>query len=476
MEKSSYIGKKGYTLYKDSLSIKEQTWLRDKLIAKPYIPKAPVQPEGFPIYRESKSKFYIPRFFGIDNFGPVDNNLPQCDSINIKFEGELKPFQNNVVDSYLNTVNEMDGGGGLLEVKTGGGKTTMALNIISKLSVKTLVIVHKSFLLKQWEERILQFLPTAKIGKIQGQIIDIDGKDIVIGMLQSLSMKEYPANLFDSFGLTICDETHHLSSEIFSRALQYITTKYMLGLSATMQRKDGLTWVFKTFLGEIVYKDKRENEHDVLIKGIKYITNDEEFNEVKTDYRGNPIHSALLSKICNFNPRTEFILKVIEKELQLFPNQHIMILAQYKTILTYLYKAIEYRNIATVGYYVGGMKEADLKLSENKQIMIATYAMAEEGLDVPSLTTLILVTPRTDVTQAVGRILRKKHERPLVIDIIDQHSVFKNQWEKRKKFYLKNKYSIINTTNSNYLINKWEDQVNIKTNNPKTCKLNINLL
>ena len=108
--------------------------------------------------------------------------------------------------------------------------------------------------------------------------------------------------------------------------------------------------------------------------------------------------------------------------------------------------------------------------------MIATYAMAEEGLDVPSLTTLILVTPRTDVTQAVGRILRKKHERPLVIDIIDQHSVFKNQWEKRKKFYLKNKYSIIKTTNTNYLIDKWEDEVNINTNNTKTCKLNINLL
>ena len=79
-------------------------------------------------------------------------------------------------------------GGGLLELGCGGGKTVLALNIISRLK-KDLVIVHKSFLLNQWVERIEQFLPNSKIGRIQGQTVDIKGKDIVIGMLQSLSMK-----------------------------------------------------------------------------------------------------------------------------------------------------------------------------------------------------------------------------------------------------------------------------------------------
>ena len=64
-----------------------------------------------------------------------------------------------------------------------------------KTNKKTLVIVHKSFLMKQWEERILQFLPNARIGKIQGEIIDIENKDIVLGMLQSLSVKEYEWNV-----------------------------------------------------------------------------------------------------------------------------------------------------------------------------------------------------------------------------------------------------------------------------------------
>ena len=147
----------------------------------------------------------------------------------------------------------------------------MALDIIAKLKKKTLVIVHKSFLLNQWIERIQQFLPTARVGKIQGQIIDIENKDIVIGMLQSLSQKEYPEDLFDCFGLSIYDETHHLGAEVFSRCMMRTITNYTLGLSGTMQRKDGLTKVFKMFLGDIVHKEKSNtSEHKVIVKAIHY--------------------------------------------------------------------------------------------------------------------------------------------------------------------------------------------------------------
>jgi superfamily II DNA or RNA helicase len=78
--------------------------------------------------------------------------------------------------------------------------------------------------------------------------MDVIGKDIVIGMLQSISLKDYPDWIFDDFGLTIVDECHHISSEVFSNSLFKLVTKYMLGLSATMNRKDGTTHVFKMFL------------------------------------------------------------------------------------------------------------------------------------------------------------------------------------------------------------------------------------
>ena len=95
-----------------------------------------------------------------------------------------------------------------------------------------------------------------------------------MGMLQSLSMKEYPSSLFNSFGLTIIDEVHHISSEVFSCALFKIVTKYMLGLSATMNRKDGTTPVFKMFLGDVVFKGKREEEHNVTVQAMEYICDD----------------------------------------------------------------------------------------------------------------------------------------------------------------------------------------------------------
>jgi superfamily II DNA or RNA helicase len=453
---TNYIGRKGYSIYKEYLTIHEQKFIRDELTVKPYIPKSPVQPDPYPIFKESLKKFYVPRYFGIDNYGdPEEIKITKGENINLNFHGDLREYQNNIVDKYISHVK--DSGGGLLDVDPGKGKTVMALNIISKLNRKTLVVVHKSFLLNQWIERIEQFLPEAKVGKIQGQIIDIEDKDIVIGMLQSLSMKDYPDNLFDCFGLTIYDEVHHLSAEVFSKCMMKIVTNYTLGLSGTMQRKDGLSKVFKMFLGPVVHKEKSsKDDHNVLVKGIKYDAHDEEFNEVEYDYRGNPKFSTMISKLCNYNRRSEFIIHVLENELKINPNQQIMILAHNKTLIKYLHQAVEHRKIGSVGYYIGGMKEADLKISETKTIIIATYAMASEGLDIKTLTTLIMASPKTDVCQSVGRILRTKHQQPLVIDIIDSQDLFERQWAKRKSYYTKQKYKIIMTTNDNYDKDKWD--------------------
>lgn len=452
----AYLGKKGYSILKSNLSTKEQLYIRDELSVKAYIPKSPVQPEPFTIYRESPNKFYLPRYFGQDTFGDFsENKLPLGDDIDIEFTGDLREYQINIVNKYINFVKES--GGGLLDVDPGKGKTVMGLYIIAKLKKKTLVIVHKSFLLNQWIERIQQFLPNARVGKIQGQIVDIENKDIVIGMLQSLSQKEYPENLFDSFGLSIYDETHHLGAEVFSRCMMKTITNYTLGLSGTMQRKDGLTKVFKMFLGDIIHKEKTDtSEHKVIVKAIHYKVNDDDFNEIKYDYRGNPLYSTMISKLCNYNHRSEFIIKVLQTELENNLDQQVMILAHNKSLITYLHQAIEHRNIATVGYYIGGMKEADLKISEGKKVIIATYAMASEGLDIKTLTTLIMASPKTDVCQSIGRILRTKHTSPLVVDIIDSHDIFEKQWYKRRQYYMKQKYNIISTDNTRYFNNKWE--------------------
>mgnify|MGYP003922649839 FL=1 len=438
---------------KKELTNEQIATLKAELFVRPYTPGAPVNnATGFKVYRESVSKYYVPRYFGEATFGKAkEHKISGGDDIELDFKGQLRDNQWTPVNSYIDKVTkEGDGGCGLLDLPCGFGKTSLSLYILSKLKKKTLVLVHKEFLFNQWIERIQQFLPDARIGKIQGPVIDIEDKDIVLGMIQSISMKDYDPSVFASFGLTIIDEVHHISSEVFSNTLFKLVTKYMLGLSATMNRKDGTTKVFKMFLGDVVFKETTQQDHAVVVRSLEYVCNDDEFNETVYDFRGNPQFSTMITKLCAYNRRSEFILRVLVDMLKENPGQQVMILAHNKSLLKYLYDAVSSREIATVGYYVGGMKEAALKESETKKVIIATYAMAAEGLDIKTLTTLIMATPKTDIEQSVGRILREKHSSPVVVDIVDKHDIFQKQWYKRKAFYAKKGYVMIRATSDTY--------------------------
>jgi len=559
----TYLGQKGYTILKKDLNVEAQKKIRNDLTIKPFVMGSPVtnNTTTFPAYRESNNKMYVPHYYGREHFGPPKEfNIHEGEEISLHFHGILRDYQSPVVNKFIEHCLMEQYGGGLLELPCAWGKTSASLYILSQLKKKTLVIVHKEFLMNQWIERIEQFLPNARVGKIQGQIIDIENKDIVIGMLQSLSMKDYPSSVFESFGFTIIDEVHHISSEVFSNSLFKIVTKYMLGLSATMNRKDGTTHVFKMFLGDVIFKGKREEERNVEVRAIEYKVNDDEFNETILDYKGQPQNSSMISKLCEYNRRTEFIIKILcdfisvdnvdkevisqhklnmdnsvlnceicnkninylvknvccgcvkycmlclenielsaetnithvtsndgkkkmSRERPKCPNckkvlkyeqnyieniyvkpleqTHTIVMAHNLNILHYIYKKFVCKNLASVGYYVGGMKEAELKKSEKKQIVLSTYQMAQEGLDIPTLNSEFLITPKTDIVQTVGRILRAKHNfsHPIIYDFVDIHDLFQRQWLKRKSYYKKQNYKIIGTNSLEYNNNntKWRE-------------------
>jgi len=485
---NSYLGNKGYSIYKVCLTNEIINYIKKELTVKPITQNLIVEPVAFPVYQESDKKIYVPRFWGLKIFGqPNQVKITQGKSINIEFKGQLRKEpvnQEEIVDAYLNSLKTQEsnygsGGSCLIELKCGGGKTILALNILSKLKKKTIIFVQKTFLKNQWIERIEEFLPDAKVGTIQGQIIDIEDKDIVIAMVQSISMKSYPESLFDDFGFTIFDETHHMASNVFCNCLKKCNTLYSLGLSGTMNRKDGLTFVFKMYLGEICFKTKEDNgANNVLVKAIDYhVFGDDEYNETERDFRGNVKYTTLVSKVAKYEYRADFILNVMINEININPKQQIILLSQTKNLLNYLYKLITSKNVISVGYYIGGMKEKDLKASESKQIILATFAMAAEALDIKSLTTLVLATPKSDIVQAVGRIMRAEHSQPLIIDIIDQHDTLLNQFNKRRSFYNEKNYKIIRTTNTNYIeytkeVNKLLKEENIITSENNDLLIN----
>jgi superfamily II DNA or RNA helicase len=354
---------------------------------------------------------------------------------------------------------ELSGNGRfILADRTITHNTVMGLKIAEELNVKTLILVHKEFLMNQWVERINEYLPEAKVGYIQGKTCDINRKDIVLAMIQSLSDprkdKDYPANLFESFGLVIADECHHLAARQFCRSLAKYPFKYTLGLSATPDRADGLQRVFKHYLGDIIYKDAEieQTEEDIKLEHIPnsnvelYIYNNPDYKYTKEElnYQKKPNIVTMKSNIANCVKRTTFLLSFLPRLIE--EGRTILILSCRRNHITDMEIMINKMNIpnCSVGLYIGGMKQTDLDSSASKRVIIATYDMAEEAFDCKSLNTLIYGTPHKNIKQAVGRILREEKKKrkiiPLIIDLQDTFSSFVGWNKLREKYYKTESY------------------------------------
>ena len=401
----------------------------------------------FSLFMESPNSLYLPRFYGQDRFGkPTIDKLKKGDEINLKFNGKMRKEQEPIIDTYIQAANK--NGGGLISLKCGGGKTVLSLYIIHLLKVKTIVVVHKDFLMTQWRDRIKQFLPDARIGKIQQNTIDIENKDIVLAMVQSLSMKEYDSGTFSSFGLAVFDECHHLGAEIFHKSMKKIASRYMLGLSATPDRKDGLRKVFEWYIGPMVYSNKEKNTDYIETRVYEYYNENEKYSKEEVLYNGKTCLPRMINNICEFKERCDFINDLIVEEYN--KGRKILILNDRRGYLENTKKWLN-KNIKEncAGLYVGGMKPNELRESQEKDIILGTFSMASEGMDIPKLNTIFLTSPKSDVVQSVGRILREKADvrkfHPLVFDIKDIHEnlkIFNKQCDKRIQFYKKNNHDI----------------------------------
>ena len=261
------LTKDGYLLNKEKFTKKELDAIKNELTVQPQLSYSigiKNNLEKFNVYKENEEYLSIPKFYGISRIGkPELNDEITGTIIDFNFNGNLRPLQQDIVKQVLEHMKKNDGGG--ICVGCGSGKTVMGINISNTLKVKTLVIVHKTFLLNQWKERFEQFTD-AKVGTIQQNKIDTDGKDVVIGMLQSIAKEKYDLDIFRDFGLVIFDEAHHAPSKFFSRALPLISCKKTLFLTATPKRSDKLEKVLYWYFGDIIYKSPPNQNQNVLVK------------------------------------------------------------------------------------------------------------------------------------------------------------------------------------------------------------------
>jgi superfamily II DNA or RNA helicase len=436
----------GYRLEKEGRSDLHE--IKGRLTVKPYIPAVFVKPQfvpRYPVFKESESYLYLPKHYGIQQFGNYTSSTRDVAGTAEcfwKFNGSIREAQLPVVNSFL-LPEPHDG---ILSLQTGGGKTVCALYIASRLKLPTMVLVHNTFLRDQWLERISAFLPSARIGSVQGETLDIEEKDIIVAMLQSVSMKEYPPATFRRIGLLIVDECHHIASEAFSQAVPKITSKYMLGLSATPERKDRLMHVINWFLGPILYKSDTTEKEDSLVRVeyFEYTPEDPKFNDIIYNPAGVMFTSLMINKVVEYAHRNTFIVELL-KDIYEEPERQILVLTDRvqhtKTLYDSLPAEIQ-RNACVLGRDVKSEQRAEW--CATKRILLATYSMCKEGFDVATLNTLLMATSRPDVDQIVGRILRiEKNKRtidPLILDIVDP--AFRRQFQERLQLYKQRNYTI----------------------------------
>ena len=420
----SVLTRNGYIIDKENLNTEELT-----VTPKIFYPDD--LPNPFEVFAELQDHTVaVPRYWAKERFGPAEVFDGRVDCApRLVFRGELRSaIQIEAVRRSLDKLHK--DGGGVLCLPTGTGKTIIALHIACTIKAKTLIVVHKQLLMNQWAERIAQFVPSARVGRLQQKNIEVEGCDIVVGMLQSIAMRQYEPEVFEGFGLVILDEVHVVPAPVFSRALFKVCSPCMLGMSATPERKDGMSYVISWFIGPVFMDHQLTGKAEVSVSVVPFKC------YFKHTY-GRAAMINVITRLCEDAERNSLIAKIINDLVA--DGRKVIVLSDRRAHCMKLKSCL--KNASSM-LYLGGMKEHELRESGAKDILLATYSMAKEGLDIPGLDALVLATPRSDVVQACGRILHGKSKNPTIVDIVDQWPVGKTQFNKREAYYDKSGFTV----------------------------------
>jgi superfamily II DNA or RNA helicase len=366
---------------------------------------------------------------------------------------ELKVRQDAVIDEFLSRLEELKAPfkGGILSAPCGTGKTVMASKIIARLGVSSVVLVHKEFLCEQWRERLSHFLNLNidDIGLVQQDTCDFENKKIVIAMIQSLiDNDKYSEDFYRWPGVVFIDETHRMGAPQFQSVIPKFPAKYRIGLTATPRRGDGLQPVFELHIGKVLatmsggnalVPDIYQKKFDIYIPDNLYCVRDNN-NEISKIFT-----AKLINLLVGSPKRNAWIVSEVLKAAG--AERKIIVLSDRIDHLRSIGGVIEADGRFGFGYYIGGMSEEERSLSASKSIILASFQMAKEGLDIPDIDTLFLTTPKSDVEQSVGRILRAHSGKksPVVVDIVDTLPFCMSFAKKRLNQYNRLKWPVKHT-------------------------------
>jgi superfamily II DNA or RNA helicase len=482
----------------------------------------------------------LPRFASTDLLNckiisNIINHIEYGHNIDFVYIGEPTYNQQIVIDYIFNNIytesNKSKGLCGLtLNAQAGSGKTFLAMNIINRLNLKTLIIVPNTYLLNQWVELLSKFFPNNKIGQYYGKKKE-DG-DIIVSIINSLVNDEYIFDeviisdiicdnikcnniakynfedeskpifctkhkcknmikirnqkvtknyieFFKEFGFVILDESHIYCTDSFKIVYNRFQSTYMLGLSATPDERNNKCDIISHLnIGKVLKADeiegyKKDNtKFNATVTLLRYNGPDEYVNTHINETTKMICVPKIIEDIINDPYRNQLI---IDQLIELFNLKlNIFVFSERRSHLEHLYElfnttikknndnididsnlSIPELNINNNIVLYGNSSDDDIDTAKNNSnIIFTTYAYSSTGISINRMTALILTTPRRSKSvQIIGRIFRlndiNNDEERIIIDLIDNKSVLKNQLYERMKAY-KERDCIIQKKEINY--------------------------
>ena len=306
--------------------------------------------------------------------------------------------------------------------------TMCSIKLATMIKLKTMILVNKIILMNQWKEAVLKFCPKATVTLLTSKSTHIDSDFYIIN---AQNVEKIDTTITKNIGCVILDEAHLLMTNVYSRALLSLYPRYLLGLSATPYRPDDYDHLINIYFGKGIISRKLDREHHVYSVTtnykpiVEYMDNGKlNWNTVLDSISYNEARNVLLTNIiCKYNTRVFLVL-----------------------VKRIIHGQILEKMLIEKGESVSSLLGNNQEFDKDARILIGTVSKVGVGFDHPRMNTLLLaVDIEQYFIQYLGRVFRTKDTIPIVIDIVDNHSLLKKHYSTRKKVYEQHGGIITNT-------------------------------
>ena len=345
---------------------------------------------------------------------PSRESLPGA--INSTFTGSLRPEQKEVRQEAIKQLSSS--GSILLSMYCGFGKSATSMKISCDIGLKTLVIVNKIILIKQWNEGINIFCPNASVQKITTKS---KKEDCDFYIINAQNVEKMGKTFFSDIGTVIVDEAHLIMAETLSRCLQWVHPRYLIGLTATPYRVDGLNLLLDFYFGKykIIRTLFREHIAYKVSTGFK--------PTVEKAINGRVNWSSVLESQANDIDRNELIIKILKH----YSKRNFLVLTKRVAQGEYLVKRLQEE-----GEDVTSLFGSNQEYNISSRILVGTNSKCGTGFDHPKLDALLLAGDLEQYfIQYLGRVFRTKDVKPLIFDLVDNYSLLSKHFNSRQKIY-----------------------------------------